>query len=65
MMSKAADSIAKGDLVDNVIRGNQAWGLLPIQVSVFCAYKFLIFLINCFALIGNILNCCSWNSLAW
>jgi hypothetical protein len=34
MMSKAADSIAKGDLVDNVIRGNQAWGLLPIQVQL-------------------------------
>lgn len=33
-MSQAADSIAKGDLVDNVIRGNQSWGLLPIQVCV-------------------------------
>ncbi|XP_065350449.1 replication factor C subunit 1 isoform X2 [Cloeon dipterum] len=31
LMSRAADSIAQGDLVENIIRTNQAWGLLPVQ----------------------------------
>ncbi|XP_059473115.1 replication factor C subunit 1 [Neocloeon triangulifer] len=31
LMSKASDSLAKGDLVENLIRVNQAWGLLPVQ----------------------------------
>ncbi|XP_038209178.1 replication factor C subunit 1 [Zerene cesonia] len=30
-LSKAADSLSIGDLVDARIRGNQAWSLLPIQ----------------------------------
>ncbi|KAL0895357.1 hypothetical protein ABMA27_011491 [Loxostege sticticalis] len=30
-MSKAADSISRGDLVDARIRRSQAWGLLPMQ----------------------------------
>ncbi|KAJ0181428.1 hypothetical protein K1T71_003513 [Dendrolimus kikuchii] len=30
-LSKAADSISMGDLVDSRIRGSQAWSLLPLQ----------------------------------
>uniref|UniRef100_S4RTR9 Replication factor C subunit 1 n=1 Tax=Petromyzon marinus TaxID=7757 RepID=S4RTR9_PETMA len=31
LLSKTADSIAQGDLIDRQIRSNQSWGLLPTQ----------------------------------
>jgi hypothetical protein len=34
LLSRAADSICDGDLVDNQIRSKQNWSLLPTQVSV-------------------------------
>lgn len=33
LLSKAADSIADGDLVDRRIRSTQNWSLLPTQVT--------------------------------
>jgi len=33
LMSKAADSIAQGDVAESLIRSNQAWGILPVHVS--------------------------------
>lgn len=33
LLSKAADSIADGDLVDRRIRSTQTWSLLPTQVT--------------------------------
>lgn len=34
LLSRAADSICDGDLVDRQIRSKQNWNLLPTQVSV-------------------------------
>ena len=34
LLSKAADSICDGDLVDKQIRSNQAWSLLPTMVNI-------------------------------
>lgn len=34
LLSRAADSICDGDLVDSQIRSKQNWSLLPTQVSV-------------------------------
>ena len=36
LVSKAADSMAEGDLVEKEIRSNRNWGLLPIA-AVFCS----------------------------
>jgi replication factor C subunit 1 len=38
LMAQAAESISDGDLVDNLIRGHQQWGLLPLQ-SVFSCVR--------------------------
>lgn len=34
MLSKAADAMCEGDVVDARIRKHQAWSLLPLQVAV-------------------------------
>lgn len=41
LLSRAADSICDGDLVDRQIRSKQNWNLLPTQVSVQCSFYVL------------------------
>lgn len=39
LLSRAADSICDGDIVDRQIRSKQNWNLLPTQVSTFMFFK--------------------------
>ena len=49
LVSKAADSLCQGDLVEATIRSRNSWNLLPVQVSpVFSSFSLFLVLV-CFS----------------
>ena len=47
LVSKAADSLCQGDLVEATIRSRNSWNLLPVQVSPTFSMQFIIRFESC------------------